>query len=502
MPQHRVQLLELRYRALLEILQDTAAERNVEALFEKVTLRLRAAAHFDLLVVALHEVGRNMFRYRLYEAGARAAPGERLPLETYVEEAPAGVVWNTQRPWMHPDIAQEPRGTRLLDLVRSIGIKSVVALPLTTRNRRLGVLALLSYSPNAYLESDLEFLELAAAQVAAVADGVLAFQELAEASEKLDWARLYLEEEVGAEYDCARIVGISPAWRRLMRDVETAAPTDSTVLIRGDSGSGAELVARAIHSRSRRREGAFVKVNCAEPEEELLERLLFGGGGSVARVALADGGTLFLDHIGCLPAAMQARLLNIMREREFECPLRGRRIRADVRVVAATTRDLAPMVAAREFRSDLFYRINVFPVTLPSLAQRREDIPLLAEHFMRRYARRLNRPVERIPAEVREDLVRRPWPGNVRELANLVERAVMLSTGPELRIAPPAGAEPVGGTLEEAEREHILRALRSSGWTVGGPGGAAAKLGMKRTTLQSRMRKLGIDRRAAEAAAR
>ncbi len=259
-------------------------------------------------------------------------------------------------------------------------------------------------------------------------------------------------------------------------------------------------MARAIHRRSRRRGRAFVKVNCAEPDGELLERLLFGGEGRVARVELADGGTLFLDHIGSLPAQMQWRLLHVLQEREFQCPARGRRIRADVRVVAATRRDLAPMVAAREFRSDLFYRINVFPVTLPPLAGRREDIPLLAEHFMRRCARRLNRPVERIAPEALEELARRPWPGNLRELANLVERAVLLSTGPELRIAPCPAAEPEGGTLEEAEREHILRALRSSGWTVGGRGGAAAKLGMKRTTLQSRMRKLGIDRREAAAA--
>jgi formate hydrogenlyase transcriptional activator len=290
--------------------------------------------------------------------------------------------------------------------------------------------------------------------------------------------------------------------------VETVAPTDSTVLITGETGTGKELIARAIHQLSPRRERTFVKVNCAAIPTGLLESELFGHErgaftGAIAqrigRFELAHGGTIFLDEVGDIPLELQPKLLRVLQEQEFERLGSTQTVRVDVRLVAATNRDLGEMVAARTFRSDLYYRLRVFPLHMPPLRDRQEDIPALVRYFVEKHARRMNRAVETIPAETLDLLVRYPWPGNIRELENLIERAVIVSPGPVLRV--PVGelqpaSEPLADslTLRAAERDHILKALEATNWVLAGPRGAAARLGMKRTTLQSKMRKLGVKR--------
>jgi formate hydrogenlyase transcriptional activator len=297
-----------------------------------------------------------------------------------------------------------------------------------------------------------------------------------------------------------------------LKEVEAVAPTDSTVLILGETGTGKELIARALHDLSPRRERTFVKLNCAAIPTGLLESELFGHEKGaftgaitqkVGRFELAHQGTLFLDEVGDIPPELQPKLLRALQEQQFERLGSTRTIRVDVRLVAATNRDLARMVADRLFRNDLYYRLNVFPVVLPPLRERPEDIPMLARHFIQRFARRMGRRIDSIPTPVMDALVRYPWPGNVREMQNIIERAVILSSGPSLRIPlgdlQPAATEarvPAGEpvTLADAEREHILGVLRETGWVVGGPKGTAARLGMKRSTLQKKMKKLGISR--------
>ena len=301
------------------------------------------------------------------------------------------------------------------------------------------------------------------------------------------------------------IVGRSAALRKVLDQVQTVAPTDSTVLIEGETGTGKELVARAIHAHSLRRAGAFVKMNCAAIPRELLESEIFGHEkgaftGAVARkigrFESADGGTLFMDEIGDMPLDLQAKLLRVLQEQEFERVGGTITQRVNVRIVAATNQDLDRLVSEKQFRSDLFYRLNVFPVLIPPLRDRRDDIPLLVAHFVSTYAQRMNKHIEKIPSDAMEALLDHEWPGNIRELQNFVERSVILTTGrilnppiPELfrrgRAAPRA-------TLRECEREHILKAVEAANWVIAGPHGAAARLGVARSTLMYRMRKLAI----------
>jgi formate hydrogenlyase transcriptional activator len=305
----------------------------------------------------------------------------------------------------------------------------------------------------------------------------------------------------------------------VLAEVETVAPTDSTVLIYGETGTGKELIARAIHNLSSRESNAFVKLNCAAIPTGLLESEMFGHEkgaftGAIAqrvgRFELANRGTVFLDEIGEIPLELQPKLLRVLQEREFERLGSTRTLRTDARLIAATNRDLTAMVEEQKFRSDLYYRLNVFPVRVPPLRERREDIPLLVRHFVQQFSRRMNRGVESIPSETMNALVRYDWPGNIRELQNVIERAVIVSTGPVLRAplddlrsrVPSAEASSGGsasedagkmrGVLEDAERKQILSALRQANWVVAGPKGAAALLGMKRSTLQAHMQRLGI----------
>ena len=373
-----------------------------------------------------------------------------------------------------------------------------------------------SYQEAAYDTADGDFLQQVAKQVAVAVENALAFDEIATLKDKLYKEKVYLEEEVRTEHNFEDIIGESEALRRVLKQVEAVAPTDATVLVLGETGTGKELIARALHNLSPRRQRTFVKLNCAAIPTGLLESELFGHEKGaftgaitqkVGRFELAHQGTLFLDEVGEIPLELQPKLLRALQEQEFERLGSTKTVRVDVRLVAATNRDLGQMVGEGRFRSDLYYRLNVFPVVVPPLRQRPEDIPQLVRHFTQRFARRMSRQIETIPTPVMEALMGYPWPGNVRELQNVIERAVILSVGPSLQvpqsdlqaIAPPSQVpaqaptkSPV--TLADAEREHILSVLRQTGWVVGGPKGAAVRLGMQRSTLQKKMKKLGISR--------
>ncbi|HXM66158.1 MAG TPA: sigma 54-interacting transcriptional regulator [Candidatus Acidoferrum sp.] len=380
-------------------------------------------------------------------------------------------------------------------------------LPLVSRERLLGVFALGKRGDFSYTRHELEYLRQISNQVALVLENFLLHTELRELKEGSE-DEAYPADEPSSEAGFEKIIGRSAALQRVLRQVEVVAPTDSGVLIQGETGTGKELIAKAIHNRSTRRDRPFIKVNCAAIPSGLLESELFGHEkgaftGAIARkpgrFELADKGTLFLDEVGDIPLDLQAKLLRVLQEHEFERLGSTRTQQVDVRVVAATHRDLKQMVEEGTFRSDLYYRLHVFPLVVPPLRDRGEDIPFIVRHFVGKYSQRMNRHIETISTRTMEVLTNYAWPGNVRELQNFIERAVILSPGTSLR-APveELAQETVQGsqthlsTLEEMEREHVLRALKESSWVTGGPKGAAVKLGMKRTTLAYRIRKLGI----------
>jgi len=394
---------------------------------------------------------------------------------------------------------------------RRAGLKASCTVPLISRDRVLGVLGIASFREKAFTEADLDLLNQIGKQVAIAVENALAFREIDELKNQLKEEKLYLEEEIRTEYNFEEIIGTSPALKRVLQDVETVAATDSTVLIYGETGTGKELIAHAIHNLSQRRERTLVKVNCAAIPTGLLESEFFGHERGaftgaidrrVGRFELANQGTIFLDEVEDIPLELQSKLLRVLQEHEFERLGSSRTMRVDVRVVAATNTDLAELVNDKKFRSDLYYRLNVFPITVPPLRERPEDIPLLVNFFAHRFAQQMKKPIERVPKDTMTALTAYHWPGNVRELQNLVERGVILSRGSSLEIplgelkqatkqTLPANG---GATLEAVERDHILRVLGESRWVIGGPNGAAARLGMNRTTLNHRMRKLGITR--------
>jgi len=389
------------------------------------------------------------------------------------------------------------------------GLISGCDLPLIGRRGVVGVLAALKRSERAYSKDDVAFLEQVAGQVAIAVENALDYEKAIKDRDKETKQRLYLEEEFRSEF--GEIVGESPALKTALNLVSVVAPTDSSVLILGETGTGKELIARAIHNLSNRRERTFIKLNCAAIPLGLLESELFGHEkgaftGAIAqktgRFELANKGTLFLDEVGDIPLELQAKLLRVLQEQEFERLGSNRTHKVDVRLIAATHRDLAAMVKLGTFREDLYYRLKVFPIKVPALRQRTEDIPKLVWHFTEFYARRMNKRINEIPPETMDALGRYRWPGNIRELQNFIERAVILSPHSVLR-APTSELEPFSSHIEsnlpisglaQVERDHILHALEASNWVIGGRNGAAERLGMKRTSLVYRMKKLHITR--------
>jgi formate hydrogenlyase transcriptional activator len=502
---------EDRYRALLALSEAIASHRDLPALFHDLAGQLLRVVPFDALSLVLHEPATDTMRLHVLET---CEPLSRRPvIDLRPEDDPAGSVWQTQQPLITSNAAELMRWPRLLERVQSYGVQSYCWLPLTTARRRLGALVFASKQPASYYGADVHFLQLVANQVAIAVENALAFDEIEALKDKLAEEKAYLEEEVRTEHHFGDIIGESVALRAILKEVETVAPTESTVLVRGETGTGKELIARAVHDLSPRKGRTFIKLNCAAIPTGLLESELFGHekgaftgaiSQKIGRFELANQGTLFLDEVGDIPPELQPKLLRVLQEQEFERLGGTKTIRVNVRLVAATNRDLTEMIAEGRFRSDLYYRLNVFPIALPPLRERPDDIPRLVRHFTQSFARRIGRRIETIPSSVLDALVRYPWPGNVRELQNIIERAVILSKGPTLQV-PLADLQPLtaaataptaaaSATLADAEREHILRALRDTKWVLGGPDGAAARLGMKRSTLHWKMKKLGISR--------
>jgi formate hydrogenlyase transcriptional activator len=406
-----------------------------------------------------------------------------------------------------------------------VGVQSLAHVPMKGRGGIVGVLSLGSWREHAFAQEDLAFLGQIARQVAIAVENAWAFGEVSETRNKLAQEKLYLEGEIRTELKFEEIVGKSEALRRVLQEVETVAPTDSTVLIYGETGTGKELIARAVHNLSSRQSNGFVKLNCAAIPTGLLESEMFGHErgaftGAIAqrvgRFELANRGTMFLDEIGEVPLELQPKLLRVLQEREFERLGSTRTLRTDARLIAATNRDLEALVSEQKFRSDLYYRLNVFPVRVPALRERPEDIALLVRHFVQQFSRRISKTIDTIPSETMTTLVKYPWPGNIRELQNVIERAVILTKGPVLYIpiddlrasnansmaratavgsqttTPGTGSQNMRTLLDDAERQQIVAALEQTNWIVGGPNGAATRLGIKRSTLQSRMQRLGI----------
>jgi formate hydrogenlyase transcriptional activator len=498
-----------RLRLLLEVTNALASSLDRRALFSAISRCLRRVIAHEYTSLAVYDETHHALDMWAIEFAVKGLIREHTLVP--IEGSPAGAAFAAGRAMRFNRQQLDSMPAEIVALLRAEGIDSVCSAPMLVHDRRLGTLTIGRAGGEPFTDDDEELLASVANQVAVSVETALAFQEIAALKDKLSAEKAYLEEEIRTDYNFEEIVGRSDALQRVLHQVGTVAPTDATVLILGETGTGKELIARAIHNMSGRRERTLVRVNCAAIPAGLLESELFGHErgaftGAIAqrigRFELAHGGTLFLDEIADLAPELQPKLLRVLQDQEFERLGSTRTIRVDVRVVAATNRGLADAVAAGTFRSDLYYRLNVFPIALPPLRERREDIPDLVRYSVQRFARRMNKRIETIPADTLAALSEYDWPGNVRELENAIERAVIVSTGPVLRIPvadfrrrtpapPPAAAD---GTLAATERDAILRTLRETNGVLGGPRGAATRLGMKRTTLQSRMRKLGISK--------
>jgi len=495
---------------LLEISMVLLANLDVRELFTAISATLRRIMPHEYASLALYEPeSKDLRLLSLEQPETETTLGKEML--SPAQEALAGRVMNSRQQLIVNDLESSPARSKATDRLRTEGVKSACFLPLITQDRVLGTLNLVSRQKGAFDQQHVDLLQQVTGHVAIALDNALTYRKVAELKERLAEEKLYLEEEIRTEYHFEEIIGESGALKRILKQVESVGPTNATVLILGETGTGKELIARAIHDLSPRRDRTFVKLNCAAIPTGLLESELFGHekgaftgaiSQKIGRLELAHQGTLFLDEVGDIPLELQPKLLRAIQEKEFERLGSTRTIPVDVRLLAATNRDLTRMVADRQFRSDLYYRLKVFPITVPPLRERAEDIPILVRYFAQKHAERMHRRFEIIPPEVMEALTRWHWPGNVRELENIIERAVILSPGPVLRI-PLAELSPAesekgngrgSGTLEDAEREHILRILRETRGIIGGPNGAAARLGLKRTTLNSKMRKLGITR--------
>jgi PAS domain S-box-containing protein len=488
------------------------ANVDIRKLLDAISASMKQMVPHDAATLALFDESTGKLRVQFLAAGSEggASQGEVL-LDP--DASPAGQAFRTRRPVLLNRIDRWPFAPESTQHLTGMGMQSGIWVPLIHRERTLGALAVASRMENGFTQHDAEMLGQIAGQVAMAVNNALAFKQIAEMRERLTQEKRYLEDELNVEHRFEDIVGESTGLRNVLRQIATVAPTDATVLIQGETGTGKELLARAVHRLSPRNERTFIKLNCAAIPAGLLESELFGHEkgaftGAIARkigrVELAHEGTLFLDEVGELPLDLQPKLLRALQEKEIERLGGTRSIPVNVRLIAATNRDLAKMVAEKQFRSDLFYRLKVFPVSAPPLRERAADIPILVRHFVARHSRRMGKTIETIPPEAMEALVAWNWPGNIRELENFLERAVILSRGPVLHVPlaelesideqeDGAGAE-TNPTLQAAERDHILRALRDAKGIIGGPGGAAERLGLKRTTLNSKMKKLGIER--------
>jgi len=526
--QDRLQQERDRFRLLLDVSTAVSSKLDLTALLQEIFALLRRLLRHDYTSVALYHPEADQLRLEALDfpsadsvisggpvpagvARFTLAAGHIVPFENTA----TGTVFRTGRPMLltRDTFTYERFPSEITRLLTAQGIASLCIVPLRAHNRVLGTLTAASLRDQHFTSTDLDLFVQVAHQIAIAMDNALAYKQISELKDRLRQEKLYLEGEMRTEHNFEEIVGQSAPLRRVLRQVETVAPTQATVLILGETGTGKELIARAIHSLSDRRDRTFVRLNCAAIPTGLLESELFGHERGaftgavttkVGRLELAHGGTLFLDEVGEIPLEVQPKLLRALQEKEFERLGSARTIHADVRLIAATNRDLEQMVGEHQFRSDLFYRLNVFPIQIPPLRERPDDVALLVRHFVARFARQMKKTIDRIRPEDMETLTTWHWPGNIRELENFIERAVILTSGPVLDVVasplrapsavPGTGAAVPSQRLQDAEREHILRVLKDTHGVVGGPDGAAHRLGLKRTTLQARMKKLGITR--------
>lgn len=498
-----------RSQILLEVNNKLISNLDLQELLKAISICLRKVIDHQAASLALYDCISNSLRAIALEFPDYEdlfVKDEVIPLEGNL----AGLAFTTGQAVVSniSGLEENPSTKRFI----AVGVKSGCAVPLISHNNKLGVLCVASLRESAFTEEHAELLAQIANQIAIAVENALSFKEITTLKNKLKETKLYLEEEIRTEHNFKEILGNSQTLKRILHQVETVAATESTVIIYGETGTGKELIARAIHNLSLRRENTLVKVNCAAIPTGLLESEMFGHERGaftgaierrIGRFELAHNGTIFLDEVADVHLELQPKLLRVLQEHEFERLGSSRTIKTDVRIVAATNCSLAQMVAEKKFRSDLFYRLNVFPINIPPLRERAEDIPVLVNFFTQKFAQKIKKQIERIPKETMSILTSYHWPGNIRELENLIERSVILTYGrvlevplSELRKSIKATTQQnnTSATLEMVERDHILSVLWETNWLIGGPKGAATRLGLNRSTLNHRMRKLGITR--------
>ena len=511
---HSSSLTVGQYLNLLDLTQLAPSPRTTDALISKLALRLHHVANVDVITLGLYDSGAQRILLSLFKAGETERRCERLPADSCL----SGQVWKNQRSVLVPDLDSAPELPALLDPLRRLGVRTYYVFPLTTSRHKLGAIGFGSLQVISKTDATLEFLRHSAAIIAQLlettpsSDALTAGKNSSQAvpipAQELEPTRQDFDLRDGVSQDEAfeEMVGNSASLQEVLQQVRTVAATDATVLLLGETGTGKELVARAVHRLSSRAGGKFVSVNCTAIPTDLLESELFGHEKGaftgaidrrVGRLELADQGTLLLDEVGDLPSTIQPKLLRVLQEKEFERLGGNRTVRVDVRLIAATHRDLPRSIADGHFREDLFYRLNVFPIYIPPLRKRKGDIPALVRHFVSKYANEAKKSISTIPAEGMDALMKWDWPGNIRELQNFIQRCVILTTSSILTV--PLGDLGnnvklfMGKMSPEAKRELILQALKEARGTIGGASGAANRLGMKRTTLYSKMKKLNIS---------
>lgn len=497
-------------RLLLEVGNAVVSTLDLRELLATVSECLRRLISHEYIGLALYDSDSNTLR--IHALDFQSVTGFlQEGLKVRLEDAPSGLAIMKRETLLMTREDVEKIDSEFVRGILAEGFQSGCFLPLIAHGRPLGVLVVASGSEPVFPQSDADLLQPVANQIAIAVENALGFTQIVELANKLTEEKLYLEEEIRTDHNFDEIIGTSEALKRVLKEVETVAATDATVLIYGETGTGKELIARALHNLSSRRERTLVRVNCGAIPTGLLESEMFGHEKGaftgaierrIGRFELADRGTIFLDEVEDIPLELQPKLLRVLQEQELERLGSSRTVKVDVRVVAATNINLAEMVAEKKFRNDLFYRLNVFPIVLPPLRERAEDIPLLVNLFTHKFTQRMKKSIERIPSGTMAALTKYSWPGNIRELQNLIERSVTLSRGSVLEVpieelknaGPLTNGSNGASALENVEREHILRVLQDSGWVIAGPTGAAARLGLKRTTLNSRIKKLGIAR--------
>jgi formate hydrogenlyase transcriptional activator len=517
-----------RLQLLLNLTTRITSSLDLREVLRAIAANIREVVHADAVTVSVPDPTSGKFRVFAvdFPHGKGVIKEELLlPLTSEAKRA-----MDTLKPIVFDPRERREHPPGPYDLAAAEGLKAVCSIPLVDRGRALGILSILRTTETPFSPEDVDFLSRASGQIAIAIENALAYREISELKDKLAQEKLYLEEEFRSEMGFEQIIGNSAALKHVLQQVETVATSDSTVLLLGETGTGKELIARAIHDRSRRKQRTLVKLNCAAIPTGLLESELFGHGKGaftgaisqkIGRLELADQGTLFLDEVGDIPLEIQPKLLRALQEREFERLGSTHTRKVNVRLVAATNRDLEKMIADKEFRTDLYYRLNVFPIRIPPLRERNEDIPLLVSHFVQKFAKAMQKPIEAIPTAVMKGLKTWDWPGNIRELENFIERAVLLTRGKSLeaplaeirkanteafvhadlqevkrvageRTNSRSDKSSVADEYETKQRDQIVRALTACKGRVGGADGAAARLGMNRTTLLSRMKKFGI----------